>query len=269
MNSAKLCQFFTPLWVAEALVEKHFPQLDCADLVVEPTCGKGGFLRAVPPGVPAVGVEIDPVVASVARAESGREVIVGDFRTVPLNVRPTAVIGNPPFVASVFNGILDRCHELLPENGRAGFLLPVYFFQTAKTLSRYAERWSISHEMLPRNAFHSRMRTPLTFAIFSKDVRRLLIGFALYQEAADLQAMANPYRKALSDTQGSIWKAVCEIALGRLGGEADLTEIYSELERHRPTKTKFWREGIRRTLREYSDVFLPLRAGRYALIGAS
>lgn len=262
----KLCQHFTPLWVAEALVERHFPHLDSADLVVEPTCGYGGFLKALPSHVPAIGVEIDLRVAQVAMAETGRQIVVGDFRTVDLNVRPTAVVGNPPFVASVFDGVLDRCHDILPENGQAGFILPTWFFQTAGRVARYAERWSIAHELLPRNAFHSRMRTPLTFAVFSKDAKRILIGFALYREAADVQLLRGPYREALSATRGSLWKAVCKIALQRLGGEADLSAIYAEIEAHRPTKTQFWREKIRQTLRGYEDAFRPVDTGRYALV---
>lgn len=37
-------QYPTPLWMAEAMVERHFPQLDLADMVLEPTCGRGPFL---------------------------------------------------------------------------------------------------------------------------------------------------------------------------------------------------------------------------------
>lgn len=261
-----LCQYFTPLWVAEALIERHFPRLDCADLVLEPTCGLGSFLKALPSHVPAVGVEIDPKVADVAAAETGRDIIVGDFRTVHLNIRPTAVVGNPPFIASVFDAVLDRCHDLLPENGRAGFILPTYFFQTARRVARYAERWSIAHELLPRNAFHRRMQTPLTFAVFSKDAKRILIGFALYREAADVHALAEPYRQALAATRGSLWKTVCQLALQRLGGEADLPTIYAEIEAHRPSRTQFWREKIRQTLRGYADTFRPVTTGRYALV---
>jgi hypothetical protein len=267
--SDRLCQFFTPLWVAEALVERHFPDLDCADSVVEPTCGRGGFLKAIPAGIPAVGVEIDPAVAAVARHETGREIVVGDFRTVDLAIAPTTVIGNPPFDAQVFDGILERCHRLLPTGGRAGFILPAYFFQTANRVTRYGERWSLSYELLPRNAFHARMRTPLLFALFSKDARRLLIGFSLYREAADIQAMPRQYREALEATTGSAWKTVCRIALERLGGEAGLQEIYHEVEGNRPTRTQFWREQIRRALRSYADTFSVVRTGRYALKGAA
>ncbi len=254
------------MWVAEALVEKHFPKLDMADMVVEPTCGQGGFLKAIPSHVPAMGIEIDPRVAEIARAESGRPVVVGDFRSIPLEVRPTAIIGNPPFVASVFDGVLDRCHALLPEDGRAAFILPTYFFQTAGRVARYAEKWSIAHELLPRNAFHARMRTPLTFAVFSKDARRILVGFALYRETADVQSMARPYRDALAATRGSVWKTICQVALQRLGGSAKLADLYAEIEANRPTRTHFWQENIRQTLRVYADAFRPLSKGHYELV---
>lgn len=264
-KSTPLCQFFTPLWVAEALVERHFPDLDADDLVVEPSCGYGAFLAAIPQNVQAVGVEIDPLVAQVAHSQTGRDIVVGDFRTVQLTVKPTAIVGNPPFVASVFDAFLDRCHSLLPEGGRAGFILPTYFFQTAGRVAGYADRWSINHELIPRNAFNDRMKTPLSFAVFSKDARRLLVGFALYRETADLRGFAVPYRDALSMTRGPLWKRVCEIALQRLGGEAPLADIYAELENNRPTRTDFWREKIRQTLRVYTEAFQPVAPGRYAL----
>ena len=260
-----LCQFFTPLWVAEALLERHFPKLDCADCVIEPSCGQGNFLLAVPRSVPAIGIEIDEAVAAVAREQTGREIIVGDFRTVALTVEPTAIIGNPPFRAGVFDGFLDRAYELLPEGAKAGFILPTYFFQTAGRVWRYAERWSITSELIPRNAFHTRMHTPLLFALFSKDAKRIMVGFALYDEADALTRMARPYRKLLAAQQGSAWKAVCQLALTRLGGEAELLQIYKELERNRPTHTCWWREKIRQTLRVYRDAFRPIGAGRYAL----
>lgn len=259
-----LCQFPTPLWVAEALVERYFPRLDCADLVLEPSCGPGAFLRAVPTGVPAVGVEIDAEVAEIARRDTGRDVVVGDFRTVALTVEPTAIIGNPPFVASVFDGFLDRAYALLPEGARAGFILPTYFFQTAARVSRYSERWSITTDLLPRNAFHNRMRTPLMFTVFAKDRRRAMVGLVLYAETDALNRMAAPYRKLLSEQRGSAWRAVCRLALERLGGEAELPAIYAELEENRPTRTTWWREKVRQTLRQYCD-FIALDIGRYRL----
>lgn len=263
--SADLCQFFTPAWVARALVERHFPKLDCADFVIEPSCGYGAFLNALPPTVPGIGIEIDAAVAERARENTGRQIITADFRKVELPQPPTAIIGNPPFRAALFDQFLDRSYDLLPEGAKAGFILPTYFFQTAARVCRYGDRWSLSIELMPRNAFHARMQTPLLFALFEKNAERRLIGFVLYRECDDLHQMAKPYRELLSSYEGPIWLAVCRMALRRLGGSASLPAIYNELERNRPTRTDWWREKIRQTLRTYGNAFKPLGGGAYEL----
>lgn len=261
----KLDQFFTPFWLAEALVERHFGDLGASDLVLEPSCGRGAFLAALPATVPALGVELDPVVAAAARSETGRNVLVGDFRTVELDVRPTAVIGNPPFGAGTVDAFIARAHGMLLDGGRLGFLLPVRLLRSAERVVGYLERWSLQVEMLPCTAFASRMREPLFFTLFTKDRRRFLVGLAMYAEEADKQDMAAPYRRLLAAQQGSAWRAVCKLALERLGGEAELPAIYAELERNRPSRTHWWREKVRQTLRHYADTFQAVRDGRYAL----
>jgi site-specific DNA-methyltransferase (adenine-specific) len=263
-----LCQFNTPVWVAQALVERHFPELGPSDYVLEPSCGIGSFLQAIPSAVRAVGVEIDEVLARRARENTGREILVGDFRSVLLPENPTAIIGNPPFRAKLIDEFLDRSYQLLPEGAKAGFILPTYMFQTAGRVCRYGDRWSLSIELMPRNAFHARMRTPLLFALFEKNAARRLIGFVLYRECDDLHQMAKPYRELLSSCEGSIWLATCRMALRRLGGSASLKQIYQELERNRPTRTEWWREKIRQTLRVYDQIFSPKGSGEYELRAA-
>lgn len=257
-----LCQYMTPLWLAEALVARYFPALDGRDLALDPCCGTGSFLKALPSSVPAIGVEIDEDLAAIARDETGREIVVGDFLRVDLGVAPTVVIGNPPFRIELIGRFLERAHRLLPDGGRAGFLLPAYAMQTSRRVYEYAELWSISAEIIPRDAF-PRLREPLVFAVFSKDSRRLLVGVALVAEAADVLELPEPYRSAVRATRGSLWRTVCEIALRRLGGRAALPEIYGELERARPTRSAFWREKIRQTLRAYPGSFRPIGTGLY------
>jgi site-specific DNA-methyltransferase (adenine-specific) len=259
-----LGQWFTPLWVAEALLERHFPRLDSRDHVLEPSCGFGSFLKAVPVDVPATGIEIDPLVAEVAREETGRTVITGDFRALQLDFTPTAIVGNPPFTVELIDGFLERCHQLLPEGGRAGFLLPAFAMGTAQRVAALGERWSIAAEMVPRNVF-PRLREPLVFAVFSKDTRRLLVGMALYREATDVAGLPAAYRKALTATRGATWRTICLTALSRLGGEADLSQIYAEVEGCTPALTKFWRDKVRQTLRVYPGDFRAVRTGRFAL----
>jgi site-specific DNA-methyltransferase (adenine-specific) len=71
-------QWFTPVFAAARLIEFHFPDLTEDDMIVEPTCGSGNFLKALPDHVPAYGVELDPEIAMIARQSTGRHVVTGD-----------------------------------------------------------------------------------------------------------------------------------------------------------------------------------------------
>ncbi|WP_321967144.1 class I SAM-dependent methyltransferase [Burkholderia cepacia] len=258
-----LGQYPTPVWVAEALVERHFSRLGSDDLVIEPACGPGAFLGAIPRTVPALGVEIDAQVAELARASTGRQVITGDFRSVSLEAAPTAIVGNPPFDLRIVDDFLARAWQLLREGGRVGFILPAYAFQTAARVAGYADQWSITQEMIPRNIFHG-LSLPLVFALFSKDFKRTLFGFALYREVADVQRLPEPYRSLLAAGSGPVWARVIETALARLGGVGALAEIYAEIEGCRPTTTRFWREQVRKVVRA-NPRFKRVDVGRYAL----
>lgn len=66
--SRDLCQWFTPERLAEAIVRRYFGDLSERDVVLEPSCGPGAFLRAIPASTRAIGVEIDPALAEEARA---------------------------------------------------------------------------------------------------------------------------------------------------------------------------------------------------------
>lgn len=262
--SMKLDQYPTPLWFAEALVERHFGQLDSRDVVVEPSCGPGRFLQAIPAHVPAVGVEIDPALAEEARRRTGRTVLVGDFRTIALEMKPTAIIGNPPFQVSLIEQFMDRAHGLLPEGGRMGFILPAYFFQNSSRTMRYSERWSIKYEMIPRDGFNHRMREALIFAMFSKDARRTLVGFALYRETQDIRNLHRHFQDALREGRPyrSAWRAVVESALELMGGEATLSQVYDIVSGRKPTDNQHWREKVRQILQQY---FVRTGPARYAL----
>lgn len=253
----------TPMWLAEQIVERYFSDLDRHDLVIEPSCGSGHILQAIPAQVAALGVEIDPVLAAIATSRTGRPVVVGDFRTAPLNVTPTVIIGNPPFQSRLIDGFLARAHRLLPEGGRAGFLLPAYSFQAASRVVEYARRWSITAEMIPRNVYRG-LKLPLVFAVFSKDRRRTLVGFAFYREADAVQNMPLPVREVLTNggARGSLWRSAVWVSLEQLGGEGQLSDIYATLQGRRPTANPFWRERVRAVLQKH---FRRTGTGRYAL----
>jgi len=246
-NVVRLGQYMTPDWAALELVARYFADLGAGDHVIEPSCGRGAFLRAVPRGVSAIGVEIDPDLADFAQRSSGRPVIVGDFRMVDLPATPTAIIGNPPFRKRTVDEFLDRAWHLLPDEGRVGFVLPAFVLQTANTIDDYAERWSIRQDMLPRNLFE-RLSHPLCFAMFTKGRARGLVGFALYHELAAVNRLQARYRALLAEGEGSVWAAVTRAALEALGGTASLQRLYREIEGHRPTSNPFWQAKVRQTL---------------------
>lgn len=240
----------TPLYVAELLVERYFADLTANDLVLEPTCGRGAFLRALPEHVPAIGVELDAALAEEARLLSGRRVIEGNIASVTLDMRPTILIGNPPFKMKVIEAILRRAQAWLEEGGRVGLILPYSIFQTAATLLRMHEHWSIAQEMMPRNCF-GHLRYHLCFARFTKERQRRLVGFALYGEVAAVNRLPGDYYRLFTHTQRPLWRGVVEAALQQLGGAGSLAAIYGAIEGARPSANQFWREKVRQVLQRH------------------
>lgn len=259
----ELNQYFTPTWAAELLIKRHFPDLGEKDVVLDPSCGDGRFLLALPEHVPAFGIEIEPATAEQARSNTGREVITGDFLTVAIEQRPTAIVGNPPFVASLIDGFLARCYELLEYGGRVGFILPVYYFQTAAPVMRLARRWSIAQELIPRNIYAG-LTKPLVFATFTKEHKVSLSGFFLYAETAALDAMRKEFKSMFvgNGARAGVWREVVYAALRVHGGRASLRVLYATIEDARPTDNPWWREKIRQTAGKH---FHRVRDGEYAL----
>lgn len=242
-----LSQWMTPAWAAEAIVAHALPDLVTGSTVVEPSCGVGRFLHALPDGVRAIGVEIDPRLARIAADTTGAEVLCGDFRSITLPVeRCDAIIGNPPFQLDVFDGMLDRAHDLLDEGGPVVMILPAFAFQTTSRVTRYNRRWSISQEMLPRTLFPG-IRLPLMLARFTKDSTPTLRGLILYHESREIEEMPEVYRRALGNGRSG-WKAVVEEALRRLGGEGTIAQVCAEIAPRRPTDTQHWRAKVRQQL---------------------
>ena len=257
-------QWFTPAWAGRILFEEHFSHLGAGDLVVEPTCGIGTFLSTIPAHVDAVGVEVDPVLADIARRSTGRRVIGANFLDVDFgDERPCAFVGNPPFELDVIDAIFDRCHELLPYGGKVGFIMPAYAFQTASRVVTYARKWSLEQEMIPRNLFKG-MQKPLCFAVLTKDSAGHMKGFSLYRELHDVNSMDGWVVRELS-TGRSPWKQAVSHAIEQLGGEASLEQIYAIVGPRRPTGNPWWKEKIRQTLRR-PGAFVRTARSTYGLV---
>ena len=242
-----LGQYFTPPWLAGAIVDRYFGWLGTDDVVCEPSCGLGAFLNALPDDVPAFGVEVDEAIAARCAALTGRQIITGQFETASLPQRPTAILGNPPFASSVIDGFLDRAHGLLPGGGVVGVILPAYLLQTVGRVVGYATRWSMETEMIPRNVYPG-LSKPLVFTLFRKNTARRLVGMAFYFEAAAVAQLPEEIRTMFSEQGAPLWPRVVERALIALGGRGSLQDIYRAVEGNRPTDTPFWREQIRKVL---------------------
>jgi hypothetical protein len=254
----ELSQYMTPDWVPIELISEYFRHVKS---FVEPSCGRGAFLRAIPKHLRAVGVDIDPDMARFAAASTGRQVIVGDFATVELPFQPEAIISNPPFRFNTVMRFLDRAFEVLPDDGQCGFLLPCYVLARASTIEELRKRWSIRQDLLPRNLF-PRITHPLLFAVLTKGTSGKLWNFSLFEQQSAIDSMQRRYRELLTQGETSVWAAVTRAALEAIGGAGSLADIYREVEGHRPTANKFWQAKIRQTLQA---IAVQIRRGYWAL----
>src|SRR3546814_13902411 len=92
-----LHQWFTPFWAAEMFANDVLDGLGHVG-VIEPSCGTGSFLSAIPQHLQAYGVDIDSDIAAVATANYGRPVIIEAFLIIKLQYHAVSVIlGHPPF----------------------------------------------------------------------------------------------------------------------------------------------------------------------------
>lgn len=243
----ELNQYFTPVFAAEMIVAHYYPNLTSDDLVFDIGCGDGRFLKALPEHVPAVGFEIDPAMAAKARVHTGREVVVGDFTQLPFPGKPTLFLGNPPFEMDTVNSLLSRAYEVLDYGKECGFLLPVYFFQTADTVMEYNKKWGLRHDLLPRNLFAGMIK-PLMFARFVKERTTTMVGMFLYEETSAVLKLAKRFRTLFigNESRSNLWAEVVEMALVELGGTGTLEQLYAVIEGKRPTENPAWKAQVRK-----------------------
>ncbi len=242
-------QYMTPCWAAHELWSAFFADATAEDHVLEPTCGDGRMLAAVPAQVPAFGVEVDPVLAEAARARTGRRVLAADFLEADLPENFTIAFGNPPFEAKFMDRMLARLMDVCVPGARAGFIAPAYFLQSPSRVLRWNRMWSVGVELLPRTIF-TRLSKSLVFAIFTKDPVPHLRGLRLYAEAEAVSGVGEEAREELCNRSGT-WRAVVDWALRASGGKAHLGEIYDRVRGNRPSTNKFWHEKVRQTLQRH------------------
>ncbi len=258
-----LDQYFTPEWAAEALLTEMFPDITERDVILEPSCGRGAWLKAVPEGIQAVGVEIDAALAAEARQATGRRIIAGDFREIPIDIEPTLIVGNPPYKVRLLEEFLQRAYDLLPRHGRCGFLLSSYMLQTPATVVGWSKRWGLSQHLVPRTLFPNAVR-PLLFVQFLKNSPQIFRGFALYRESVEVAELPAKSKQALVHGEAfkSCWRSLVEWALRQLGGVAKLADLYAVIGPHRISDNPWWQQKVRQTLQRH---FVNVGRGEWSL----
>lgn len=242
----------TPSWFAYAMVERYVARLERDAIVCEPCAGNGQLLREIPSELRAFGVERDATLAAQARLASGREVLVGDVLSIELPQTPTALISNPPFRVDLLTKLLERFHPILPDGSTITLLLPVYTLQNSPTVARYASRYSLSVELIPRDIFLGSQHA-LCISTFCKESPRRLIGMAFFPETFAWRQMSSEFRDILARAQRNVWVDACLRALERLGGTGTVEQIAQIIEGHKPTRTQWWRQAIRKHLGRYFE----------------
>lgn len=248
----ELDQYFTPAWAADLLVADVLKGMGDVSLL-EPTCGNGRMLAAVPPNCQALGIEIDPRMADEARRTTGREVLCGNIKSIDLSGRHFDVIaGNPPFDADSIDAIVGRAIELLPEDGVLGLVLPAHIPASSRRIEQWGARFSIETRLLPRALF-PRLTLPLVWTrmVRSSTQNRTLVGLFLFDHQSDVHAMPDQVRRDLC--AGRTWRDVVADALQALGGEGELREIYAAVEPRRRSPNPHWRDKTRQVLAQYES----------------
>lgn len=255
----ELDQWFTPWWAAEELVADALADVGRCGLL-EPSCGEGAFLGAFPADWPALGVEIDPHWAAQARELTGRDVLTADFRTVDLGDRQFgAILGNPPFGMPMVEGLVDRAHAILPDEGLLAVILPAFCFQTASRVGRWMDLFSLDVNMIPRQLFPG-IKQALVWAKFRKTSGRRFFGLMLFREQYDIEQMPRDLRNAVHGP--GTWREVVRLALESLGGAASLPAIYDRITPERRSASRHWQPKVRQILQLYHR---PVERGRWAL----
>jgi site-specific DNA-methyltransferase (adenine-specific) len=272
-TTQELQQHFTPAWAAEALAEKFFEKSEALGSPVgralEPSCGLGAMLGAIPREYDAYGIEFDRSLVPLAERNSRRKVYCEDFTTTSIPYHPghdvSHVFGNPPFRLETVERFLDKAWSFLPAGGLCGFLLAAYHFQTAANVAAWNRKWSIFQTMVPRGLFPG-LSKPLVFAIFLREERErasgyTLDGFWLYQAMSRVAKLPERLRAQVVEpgSAGRTWRILVIEAVQQSGGEASVEEVYRRVEPMRHTDNPHWRSKVRQELQR--GPFVSVRRG--------
>lgn len=148
-------QFWTPSWVAEAMVS--YVAVNNVDMILDPAAGRGAFFKALltlgNKGISFLGFDIDTeVLSDEIYSQTGCSVEQRDFLKNPPDKKFEAIVANPPYIrhhrinretklflkkmsSSITGSVIDGragyhvyflilALSLLKQNGRLAFIMP-------------------------------------------------------------------------------------------------------------------------------------------------
>lgn len=152
--------------------------------VLEPSCGTGRFITALPKNASVLGVEIDPTTAAIAKLLSPHaEILQGGFQNVERGVPFDVVLGNPPFgdfkvfdpsfpegsKHSIHNYFITKSLSMLRPGGIAAFVVSRYFMDNSDRKARELAARSadlLAAFRLPSSVFDSENTNVVTDVLF-------------------------------------------------------------------------------------------------------
>lgn len=151
-------QFFTKnITLKEKVLELI---LNNPNIILEPSIGRGDLIRHVLQNNPNIifdMYEIDTTI-KLLKCINKNDVIYGNFLDRKINKKYKTIIGNPPYIktksGNIYIKFIDKCYELLKNNGELIFIIPSDFFKLTSSstlLNKMLDNGTFTHIYHPHN----------------------------------------------------------------------------------------------------------------------
>jgi hypothetical protein len=157
-------QFYTKQYIAKECVESILTAIPESQQYqwVEPSAGNGSFLKALPPTIQSIGIDLDPKIDSIIKQDFLEWRPTGEMKRV--------FFGNPPFgkqgsLAKSFIQHSSQYAEII------AFILPRSFLKPSMTRAFPTKFHCILEKELPKNSFEVNSiayDVPCVFQIWEK-----------------------------------------------------------------------------------------------------
>ena len=161
--SKTLGQYFTTSTILKTKVlgfihnQKHNHTRTQTSHMLEPSVGRGDLVVAVKERYPLAQIDMFEIDPNLDFIVDKTKIVFGDFLSQKITKKYTTIFGNPPYVkqsktSNLYLQFIDRCVELLEENGELIFIVPSTFFNltsSKRILEKMFENGRFTHIFHP------------------------------------------------------------------------------------------------------------------------